>query len=74
MFSTIVSTIKTQKEEVAEEVKSALLRQYWCTCEVMNVSCARKGSSEELLCAGPYAAKAIITCGRSFTKILREDR
>jgi hypothetical protein len=50
MFSTIVNTIKTQKEEVAEEVKSGLLQQYLYLCifEVMNVSRARKGSLEEL--------------------------
>jgi hypothetical protein len=44
MFRTIVSTIKTQKEEVAEEVKSALLQRHLCICVALNVSRARKAS------------------------------
>jgi hypothetical protein len=44
MFSTMVSTIKTQKEEVAEEVKGALLQQHLCICLALNSSRARKAS------------------------------
>jgi hypothetical protein len=43
-FNTIVSTMKTQKEEVAEEVKSPLLQHYLGICEAMEVSRARKRS------------------------------
>jgi hypothetical protein len=41
MFSTIVSTIKTRKEEVAEEVETAFLPRNLCILRVLNVSCVR---------------------------------